>query len=108
MHSDAFAVVYVTFPDMDSARKAASALLDSKQVACCNILPGMESHYIWQEKREIAHEVVMLCKTTECKVSSVIQQLASLHPYETPAIFQLPVGEISQPFYQWVTGIITS
>ena len=43
-----FAVVLVTAPDMDLARRLAKAALEAKLAACANIVPSVESHYWWE------------------------------------------------------------
>ena len=39
------ALVYVPFPDRESARSVATALLDERLIACANLLGEVESLY---------------------------------------------------------------
>ena len=55
-----YAVVLVTAPDVKTARKLARAALETRLVACANLLPGIESHYQWQGKIERRTEVLIL------------------------------------------------
>lgn len=94
-------LLYSPFPNRETAQMAAKALLEEKLVACCNLLPGVESHYWWEGKLEQAHEVVLIAKTTAEYVSIAMALIKALHPYECPAI--LAFAPKSTPEYAaWV------
>lgn len=80
------ALVWCPFPDADSARSAADALLDARLIACANILGTMESRFIWEGARAAGSEVGVLFKTTAQQLDTVVARLGALHPYDTPAI----------------------
>lgn len=100
-------LIYSTYPDAASARKAAQGILADKLAACCNILPGLESHYVWEGKAEIAQEVIMLCKTMRAAVPALMQQIKTTHPYETSAVLQLRVDDAEAAFTAWVMESVT-
>lgn len=95
-------LIYTTFPDREAARAVAQSLLQKKLAACCNILGDVESHYVWQGKQEVANEVIMLCKTTTAAASAAMSHIAAHHPYDTPAILQLPATAADTAFATWV------
>lgn len=80
------ALIWCPCPDGDSARRIAGQVLADGLVACANILPKMESLFIWQGKADSAHEVGVLFKTTPDRLEDAIARIGALHPYETPAI----------------------
>jgi periplasmic divalent cation tolerance protein len=82
----AAALVWCPFPDVDSARTAAATLLSEGLIACANIIPVIESHFVWEGKPDHASEAGMLCKTTADIMPLAIERLGALHPYDTPAI----------------------
>ena len=95
-------LLYSPFPDMESARATARSLLERHLVACCNLLPGMESHYVWEGALTHATEMVLLCKTSTEKAPEAAEYIASVHPYSTPAILTFPAT--ANPDYAvWVT-----
>ena len=100
-------LIYSTFPGHESARAMAQSLLREKLAACCNILSGMESHYVWEGKNEVANEVVMLCKTTTANASATMAYIAANHPYDTPAILQLPITSANDAFATWVNDSVS-
>ncbi|HKX78608.1 MAG TPA: divalent-cation tolerance protein CutA [Novosphingobium sp.] len=80
------ALIWCPFPDGESARQVAGALIDEKLVACANILPGMLSLFSWNGRREEADEAGVLFKTNAGVLDEAIARLTQLHPYDEPAI----------------------
>lgn len=103
-HMDTIVLVYATFPSLDVAETAAATLVDSGLSACINIIPGMISVYQWQGERHRDQEVVLLAKTRRALGGQVIAAIKTLHPYETPAIFVLPVTEALPAFQAWIVA----
>ena len=80
------ALIYCPFPDRESARNAASRLLDEKLIGCANLLGEVESLFEWQGERGSERELGVLFKTDERLLDNAIERLGALHPYDTPAI----------------------
>ena len=98
------ALIWCPFPDADGARIAAGQLLGDGLIACANILPGVESLFVWEGKPDSAVEIVMLCKTTADRLDAAIARLGALHPYETPAIIGWQADAAHPLTLQWLTG----
>ena len=62
--------------------------------------------YIWEGQLEETQEVGVLLKTTPEKVSLAMETLQRLHPYDTPAILEIPLGRGSELFTQWVQNSV--
>lgn len=101
-----FCLLYSVHPSLEQARDSAAALLDANLVACCNILPGMESHYDWEGKRETATECVMLSKTTASQAAAATETIKNLHPYDCPAIVEIPIQGGNPAFLAWVETMV--
>ena len=88
-------------PSLDSARSIAGALLDARLVACANIGPGFESHYVWQGVREVSAETQLWLKTRADLRAAVMAEISRLHPYDVPLI---AVDEImvNAAYREWV------
>ena len=80
------ALIWCPFPDAAAARAAIAALLDERLIACANVLPGMDSHFVWQSARDTGAECGALLKTTAEGLDAAMERVAILHPYDTPAI----------------------
>jgi len=80
------ALVWSPFPDPASARRCVDRLLEEGLVACANILPPMQSLYVWEGERGQAEEVGVLFKTNGDLLELAVARIDELHPYETPAV----------------------
>lgn len=97
-----FSLIYITCPDAPEAEKLGLELVKQKLAACANIISGMTSIYPWKGKIEKAGEVVLLLKTQKHLVRKAIDKVASLHSYDTPAILEIPLGEVGKKFEAWL------
>lgn len=95
-------LIYSTHPSRGQARRVADTLLSAKLAACCNIIPGVESHYEWQGRRERTAEWVMLSKTTQPQAAAAMDAIRAAHPYTNPAILQISVADANHDFLAWV------
>lgn len=95
-------LVYTTCPSKEVAKQLAGELVRQQLVACANILPAMESVFVWQGEVQSEAEVPMLLKTRRGRAERVVSEIERHHPYETPAILVIPVESGSQPFIDWI------
>ena len=96
-----FVFLYSTFPDTETARKTAVALVTAKLAACVNIHP-IESVYEWQGKLESGPEVAAFIKTRCALVADVIAAARPLHPYTVPCFLVLPIEGGNEDYLAWV------
>lgn len=94
--------VYVTAADAEEAKQIGRQLVAEQLAACANILPGATSIFRWQGKLEEASEAVLILKTTEQKLETLIARAKALHSYECACIEALPVVEGNREFLEWV------
>ncbi len=97
-------LVYTTWPSIVEAERAGRAIVEKRLAACVNILPGMISHYWWENKIERGEEAVMIAKTRASLAEAVRQMVKELHAYATPAIMVLPVESVDADYYRWILG----
>lgn len=97
-----FSVVLVTAPNLTTARKLAKAALISRNVACANLLPKIESHYWWQGRLDRGNEVLILLKTSNARLSALEKIILENHPYDTPEILVLPVSSGTERYLAWL------
>lgn len=95
------ASVYVTFPDLETARRVCRTLVEERLVACANLAP-IESLYEWDGRLEDAREVAAFCKTSADLVDRVVARVKELHPYEVPCIVAFPLVGGFGPYLAWV------
>ena len=98
--------IYMTAGNLEEAQKIGRELVSSRLAACVNLLPHMNSIYIWDGKLQEDAEVVMVAKTTEARVSDLIARVKSLHSYSCPCIVSLKVEGGYAPFLEWVADSV--
>lgn len=94
-------LIYTTLPDEAHAETIGRNLVDGHLAACCNILPPMRSIYWWEGAVQESPEVAMIVKTTQI-APAAMARISRLHPYENPAILQLPVTTGAADYLAWV------
>jgi periplasmic divalent cation tolerance protein len=95
-------IVFVTAPDLKTARVLAKAALEERLIACANLVPKVESHYRWQGKIESSAEVLLILKTTKSKLAALEKLVLAKHPYDTPEFLVLPLSGGSRKYLDWL------
>ena len=98
-----FVIAFSTFPDAEIARKIAHELVENAIVACANIVPSVESIYLWKEKVETSAEVLTIFKMTAAGYSEFESRLRKLHPYDVPEIVRLNIAGGNPDYLRWVS-----
>ena len=79
-------VVMITAASQDEARSLARLLVEERLAACVQILPAMQSLYVWQGSTEQSDEILLLVKTTLDVFSHLEETVKARHSYDTPEI----------------------
>jgi len=99
-----FRIVFVTAPDLKTARKLARAALAARLVACANVMPKIESHYWWRGKIESSTEVMVIFKTTLVRLGALENLVVKLHPYDTPEFIAVKLDAGNERYLDWLTA----
>lgn len=94
----------MTAASVEEATKIADTLVHAKLAACVQVLPEMQSIYLWKGEVERAREVLMIAKTTMNKFEALQSQLRAIHSYETPEIIALPIVAGAEDYLKWLTS----
>lgn len=95
-------VIFVTASSEEEARTLARKLVDSRLVACANVVPGLQSLFHWKGNVEEAKEVLLILKSRAELFDRVEQRVRELHSYEVPEIIALPILQGSAPYLAWI------
>ena len=95
-------IVLTTFGDTDSAGKVARELVEKGLVACVNLVPGVNSVYLWEGKICEEGEVLAVMKTTKEEYPQLEKHLGEVHPYEVPEILAIPSVAGSEGYLDFV------
>jgi periplasmic divalent cation tolerance protein len=98
-------VCLVTSPP-GKAREIAAALVESRLVACVNIVPLVESVYWWDGTVEHDEEALLVIKTTRAAVAPTIEALRAVHPYENFELVALDIAAGSPPYLRWIADAV--
>lgn len=98
----AFCVVLITAPQGEPAKKLARLIVESKQAACVNVVPGLESVYWWEGKVEESAESLLICKTDKLKVKTLIKLVKANHSYSVPEVISLRIKEGNKDYLRWI------
>lgn len=104
MHS----LIYITTSGSSESKKIAKTLLEEKLVACTNIIPQINSFYLWKGEIEEDNESLLVAKTMDDKVHEVIRRVEEIHSYQTPCILQVEVKKGSKSYLQWMENELNS
>lgn len=100
--ADEALIAFCTFPDAETAGKAAKEIVDLHLAACANILQQVHSIYRWQGKLETSDEVLAIFKLAATRYREFEEKLRSLHPYEVPEIISCKIDNGLPEYLRWV------
>jgi len=95
-------VIFITVPNAEVGEKISRALVEEQLAACVNRIPGLTSIYRWQGKIETDAEELLVIKTRQQLVATIVEYVRTLHPYEVPEIISLPVIAGASSYLDWV------
>src|ERR1041385_1229842 len=97
-------VVFITAGSVQEATKIADTLVHSELAACVQMLPEMQSIYVWEGEVQRETEVLLLVKTTRANFADLEREVRAIHSYETPEIIALPIAAGSEAYLKWLTS----
>ena len=90
------------------AQEIASALVDFREAACVNIIPGIRSVYRWEGKVCDEGECLLIIKSSAEKFEAVRATILNLHSYEVPEIIAVPITGGDPDYLDWFRSSISS
>lgn len=98
--------VRIAAPDQETAEKIARGLVESRLVACAQVLPQMTSLYHWKGEVEQAREHLIVAKTTAGRFEAICARVGGEHPYDTPEIVAVPITHSSAAYAVWLADSV--
>ncbi|XP_022773100.1 protein CutA, chloroplastic [Durio zibethinus] len=95
-------VVYVTVPNREAGRKLAESIIKEKLAACVNIVPGLESVYLWEGKINTDPEELLIIKTRQSLLGALTDHVKANHEYDVPEVIALPITGGSPQYLEWL------
>lgn len=97
-----YAFIYITTSGKEESRNIAKKLVEEKLAACVNIIPSIESIYLWKGEIEEDEESLLIAKTKVERIDKIIKKVKEIHSYETPAILAIPIIEGSKDYLDYL------
>lgn len=104
MEKDKVFIIYITTGNRDEARAIGLHLVERRLAACVNVLPVVDSFYHWEGGVVEDQEAVLLVKTVERLVDTLIETVRSRHSYQVPAILAIPAERVEVAYHGWLVG----
>lgn len=99
-------LIYTTVPTHETGASIAKALLDCGLIACANLLAPHTSFHRWDGKLQTSQEHILLLKSIEGVEQKIYHKIKTLHSYDCPAIFTLPITAMDDAFEKWLSAEI--
>jgi len=99
-NTDAFEV-QITYPDDDTARAAATALVEAR-LAACGQVTAISSVFTWEGAVVDEPEFLLTLKTTRACLAAIEARVSIDHPYDVPQITALPIAWGSAAYIGWI------
>jgi len=100
---DDIVTIYTLADSEDVAVHLATTLVREKLIACANIMPQVESVFMWDDHIDWKDEVVIIAKTKLELFPKVKEKVCELHHYHTPCVISLPLSDGNPSFLNWVS-----
>lgn len=100
-----YIVALVTVPSEEVGTAVAQALLDRRLVACVNIVPAVNSLYVWEGELCSDDELLLIIKSKAALFDELASVVQDVHPYEVPEIIALPIVAGSQDYLDWIEKV---
>jgi len=95
-------LIYVTAETRGEAVKIGRKLVESRLVACANVLGPTTSIYWWEGAINEDEEASLILKTRADLVGRVVEKVKELHGYDCPCVVSLPITGGNPAFLEWI------
>ena len=99
-------IVFVTCESKEQAETIAQTVVTGRLAACVNVLPGIRSCYIWEQKLTWSDEVLLLIKTSRSRFGQLQDRIKALHSYTVPEIVGVTIDDAFQKYVDWIDASV--
>jgi periplasmic divalent cation tolerance protein len=99
-------VIFSTASSQEEARRIARTLVEENLAACVQIVPGVESVYVWQGKLCDEPEWLLIIKSRALLFEKAAGRIRSLHGYEVPEIVSVSIAQGSADYLGWMESCL--
>ena len=99
-------IVFVTCESREQAETIARSVVSEKLAACVNVLPGVRSCYVWEEKLTWSDEILLIIKTTRFRFDQLQDRIKALHSYSVPEIVGVTIDAAFERYGEWIESSV--
>lgn len=97
-----FIEVHWTSGSLDEARKVSRYLVQERYVACAQIIPWIESAYMWNNQLETAQESKIILKTRQIHFEKIKEIILKNCKYQIPEITVIEIQNGNKEYLDWI------
>ena len=76
--------------------------MEEKLAACCNIMKGVTSIYVWEGEIEETTECMIIVKTRRERFNQLVEEVKKMHSYVLPEIVAVPITKGLKGYLSWI------
>ena len=99
-------IVMVTTASKEEAETIAQRLLETKLIACANIIGPVSSRFLWSGKIDKAEEYLVFMKSRMELFEKLSESVKASHNYEVPEIIAFPIVAGSKAYLGWLDSCL--
>ncbi|MFT5169928.1 MAG: periplasmic divalent cation tolerance protein [Candidatus Omnitrophota bacterium] len=97
-----YIVVFVTAKNLREANKIADTCVKGKLVACANVVKGVSSVFMWDNKMTRENEVLVMMKSQKKLFKRIMATIKEIHSYDVPEIIAIPIADGNLEYLNWI------
>jgi periplasmic divalent cation tolerance protein len=97
-------LVLTTADSPELAARIANALVEAREAACVNIVPGIRSIYRWEGKVCDEQELLLVIKSTRDRFEAVRARIRQVHTYQVPEVVAVDIETGDPDYLAWLRG----
>ena len=95
-------LIYITAGNAEEAKRLGRMLVEARLAACANVFPNMVPIFWWDGAVHEDSEAVLIAKTRDDLIDTIIDRVKAAHSYDCPAVIALPIKAGHMPFLDWI------
>lgn len=99
-------LIMTTVPTRETALAISHDLIQTTSVAACvNIIPNIESIYLWKKEVVTDQEFLLLIKAPKKNEERIYEEILAKHPYDIPEIISIGIANGHDDYINWILGV---
>ena len=100
-------IINTTTDSNKTAQQIAECLIRNKLSPCVQIVPHIESIYLWEEQLKYSKEFLLIIKTLPQNVQECKKHILELHNYDIPEIIVTQANILQVKYREWFLNLTT-